>query len=750
MNMKFTKSKQMALLIGTALSVWAIVPAAFAQEIGIAEANPEISFVETVDDDYEETQGAADAVFEEADAAENVVYEEEDLELVEEEIEDLTEETGAAAEKLADEGTALYELDELSENELFADFESPIFGDSAPEIEVGKVYSINAASDNSMFIVRNPVITKLSEDKCLFRFGLTVDYNALCLKTSYEDGSFKAYFAQNVEKLGKVAGDKPIKWEYTIPVEMNTTSLDMYYIKSDNSWGDVRRINFDWSGLQETEEAAPDESEIIFKDAPADYKTLNGYVTGKKKIVPDDLYDYTNESAEAVWEAKAAINWNLLRKDGQDQVDESANALKTAVDNLVPRKVPEYPDGEYELQYMESSLGMFHFSLPAKLVIHGDEVTLTVSTSDKKTTDRYEYICLGVYNDIPDLAGTENGYKGTVDGDVRTFVVPLKKNMLDSNIYYVLRYAETYSSNAGQWYKPRNSNKYYFTLGNIKDADYTKVDEAIKKVPDNTDIFTEESVKALEEAVQAVDRSLDFLHQEDVDGMADNIENAIATLTLKDADYTKVDQAISKIPADLSGFTDETAAAVDKAKNAVVRGKKVDEQNVVDAMAEAIEKAVAGLKAKAQQPALPAAGTTLTSGNAKYVVETPGSTVAYQGPVSKQVKAAEVPETVTIDGVSYTVDSIAANAFKNCKKMTKVTVGANIVSIGAKAFAGTKNLRNVVIRSNNITKIGKKAFSKAGSKNYAKLRVRVPKMKLKAYKKLFKKAGLSAKAKVRK
>ena len=65
-----------------------------------------------------------------------------------------------------------------------------------------------------------------------------------------------------------------------------------------------------------------------------------------------------------------------------------------------------------------------------------------------------------------------------------------------------------------------------------------------------------------------------------------------------DADYTAVDAALAKVPADLSIYTDETAAAVTAAVNAVVRGKKASEQAEVDAMAAAINEAVAALQKK--------------------------------------------------------------------------------------------------------------------------------------------------------
>lgn len=65
-----------------------------------------------------------------------------------------------------------------------------------------------------------------------------------------------------------------------------------------------------------------------------------------------------------------------------------------------------------------------------------------------------------------------------------------------------------------------------------------------------------------------------------------------------EANYEAVDAALLKVPTDLSIYTDETAAVVTEAVNAVVRGKAPEEQAAVDAMAKAIEDAVAGLVEK--------------------------------------------------------------------------------------------------------------------------------------------------------
>ena len=131
-----------------------------------------------------------------------------------------------------------------------------------------------------------------------------------------------------------------------------------------------------------------------------------------------------------------------------------------------------------------------------------------------------------------------------------------------------------------------------------KDADYSAVDAAKAKVPTDLSIYTDASVKALNDALAAVVEGKKASEQAVVDGWAAAIEAAITGLKEKDADYSAVDAAKAKIPADLSIYTDETVEALNDAVAAVVEGKKVSEQAVVDGWAKAIEDAVAGLRVK--------------------------------------------------------------------------------------------------------------------------------------------------------
>ena len=127
-------------------------------------------------------------------------------------------------------------------------------------------------------------------------------------------------------------------------------------------------------------------------------------------------------------------------------------------------------------------------------------------------------------------------------------------------------------------------------------ADYTKVDEAIAKANAlNKDEYKD--FTAVEAAVNAVVRDKNITEQSEVDAMAKAIEDAIAALQYKDADYTKVDEAIAKANA-LNKDNYKDFSAVDAAVKAVVRDKNITEQSEVDAMAKAIEDAIAALQYK--------------------------------------------------------------------------------------------------------------------------------------------------------
>ena len=143
----------------------------------------------------------------------------------------------------------------------------------------------------------------------------------------------------------------------------------------------------------------------------------------------------------------------------------------------------------------------------------------------------------------------------------------------------------------------------------VRPADYTKVDEAIAKIPSDLSVYTEETVNALNTAKDAVVRNKRVTEQEVVDGYADAIYAAIDALVYKTADYTKVDEAIAKAEA-LNKADYKDFSAVEKAIKAVKRDLDITKQAEVDAMAKAIEDAIAALEKKAPTTSGTTNGTT--------------------------------------------------------------------------------------------------------------------------------------------
>ncbi|MBD5544321.1 MAG: leucine-rich repeat protein [Lachnospiraceae bacterium] len=145
-------------------------------------------------------------------------------------------------------------------------------------------------------------------------------------------------------------------------------------------------------------------------------------------------------------------------------------------------------------------------------------------------------------------------------------------------------------------------------------------------------------------------------------------------------------------------------------------------------------------------------GKVYTYGNYKYKVTTlaKGKTgkVTLTAPVKKTLTKATVPSSVKIKGETYQVTAIAANAFKNNKKLKSVTIGKYVTKIGTNAFYGCQKLKTVTIKTTKLKTVGKKAFQ--GIVKSAT--IKVPKSKLAAYKKILQKKtiGLPAKAKIKK
>ena len=195
-------------------------------------------------------------------------------------------------------------------------------------------------------------------------------------------------------------------------------------------------------------------------------------------------------------------------------------------------------------------------------------------------------------------------------------------------------------------------------------------------------------------------------------------------------------------------------------------------------------------------------GTKLTDATTKATYKVTNADkanpeVAYVATTNKKATSITIPETVTIDKVTYKVTSIADKAFAGNKKLKKIKIANNIKVIGKKAFSKCSKLATVTINAKKsnlttikdeafagctslkamtipakVTKLGKKCFNgdkklktvtfattklkaksvgaNAFAKINAKATIKVPKKQLKAYKKFLLKKGMKKSMKFKK
>ena len=307
----------------------------------------------------------------------------------------------------------------------------------------------------------------------------------------------------------------------------------------DKSWSEVANAK---AALEAAVAAlAKNDGPVVEEDA--DYTAVNA---AKEKAAGVDRSKYTDESLKALDDAVAAVVEGL-KKSEQSRVDAMAAAINNAYAALVEK------DADYTA------------------VNAAKEKAAGVDRS------RYTDESLKALDDA--VAAVVEGLKKSEQGRVDAMAAAI------NNAYAAL--VE----------KPAVE----------EDADYTAVNAAIAKA-DKIDRskYTEESLKALDDAVAAVEKGLKESEQSRVDAMAAAIEKALSELVEspvvepeKDADYTAVNAAMEKVQKiDRSKYTEESLKALDDAVAAVEKGLKESEQDKVDAMAAAIEKALDGLKKK--------------------------------------------------------------------------------------------------------------------------------------------------------
>ena len=373
----------------------------------------------------------------------------------------------------------------------------------------------------------------------------------------------------------------------------------------DKSWSEVANAK---AALEAAVAAlAKNDGPVVEEDA--DYTAVNA---AKEKAAGVDRSRYTDESLKALDDAVAAVVEGL-KKSEQSRVDAMAAAINNAYAALVEKDADytavnaakEKAAGVDRSRYTDESLKALD-----------DAVAAVVEGLKKSEQSRVDAMAAAINNAYAALVEKDADYtavnaaKEKAAGVDRSRYTDESLKALDDAVAAVVEGLKKSEQSRVDAMAAAINNAYVALVEKPaveEDADYTAVNAAIAKA-DKIDRskYTEESLKALDDAIAAVEKGLKESEQSRVDAMAAAIEKALSELVEspvvepeKDADYTTVNAAMEKVQKiDRSKYTEESLKALDDAVAAVEKGLKESEQDKVDAMAAAIEKALDGLKKK--------------------------------------------------------------------------------------------------------------------------------------------------------
>ena len=248
----------------------------------------------------------------------------------------------------------------------------------------------------------------------------------------------------------------------------------------------------------------------------------------------------------------------------------------------------------------------------------------------------------------------------------------------------------------------------------------TTIQAAQKELTNNPDKYTEETAAALKAAINEATEVLndDEATKRQYEKSTSAVEAAIAALVTK---------------AEVTATADKAAADAAAAKI-----------GAIGALTDA-EKAYADLKAAAEKPIV----DEVTVNGGVYQLNHVNGTARFVKPTSKNLKKLVILDSVQANDRNYLVTEVKAGAGRGMKKLTTLTVGANVKKIGSNAFRDCVKLKKIILKN---PKMKMKGFGKDSFRNIkAKATFKVPAKMVKKYQKwLIGKAKAPATIKVKK
>lgn len=313
-------------------------------------------------------------------------------------------------------------------------------------------------------------------------------------------------------------------------------------------------------------------------------------------------------------ENRYKYNYTQIMNDFFTATNENKEQLKDVVNSISPAgatrsdyamelalKQIEQSKNDESRKYAKRIVFFVTDGQPTTLSNFDDDVANKAITTSKKIKKDAEVYTFGMFSlTDPSITGHVGSGSWSDAEKFNAYMHGVSSNYSDAQSYKNLG---TRAENSAYYMGAKSSNEAKAIFNSVLNkllsmtyagADYTKVTEAKKRIPSDLTLYTDETVKALEDVLKDVKYDLDITQQDTVYGYADAINKAINQLKYKAADYTEVDKAIEKANK-LNKDNYKDFSKVEDAIKTVVRSKNITEQDEVDAMAKAINDAIDAL-----------------------------------------------------------------------------------------------------------------------------------------------------------
>lgn len=290
--------------------------------------------------------------------------------------------------------------------------------------------------------------------------------------------------------------------------------------------------------MAETEErdaVASDINKLPATNGPADYTSVDAALA----TVPEDLSIYTDETADAVRAAVAAVKRDYTMAQQAD-VDKMAQAITDAVNALVKKAVEEAKTHSIKVSVTNSegvASGMY--AMDDAIVTKQDDGTYLVKMHQASENRNYMALVNGTTAD--DIAAaTQHKIDWYVADSSYYYTIPVAS--LSDTVY--ASFSKTTNVNKGS--KWSNVQTITFDTTSMADTDkndvdasgmnkqaaldYSSVDAALATVPEDLSIYTDETANAVTSAVKALSGTYKAATQDDVDKLATAITDAVNAL----------------------------------------------------------------------------------------------------------------------------------------------------------------------------------------------------------------------------